>query len=67
MCETNYKLLTYTWSKSQLCCTIQLLCLVKVQEQQLQTSLCMNAKRFVVYVTGPASLPQSSLSLEAET
>jgi hypothetical protein len=35
--------------------------------KKLKISPSMNAKRFVVSVTGPASLPQSSLSLEAET
>ena len=29
--------------------------------------LCVNVKRFVVYVTRPASIPLSSVALEAET
>jgi len=35
--------------------------------QKFYMSLSVNAKRCVVYVTGPASIPQPSLALEAET
>jgi hypothetical protein len=39
---------------------------MKVQGKKIQTSLCVNAKRFDVYINGPG-FPHSCFSLEAGT